>query len=245
LFDAHMHIDSVEPLGWDLPVEDCIAAMDESEIEKAVVMSITDAPAVNETALEDLAAACARYPGRLYPLARIHPWYSKQAEELLERALGELGFRGLKLHPVTTLTHPASDQTLRLIEVAAAHGVPTLFHSGDEPLATPLAVAEAARSRPEATVILGHMGGYFHVDEALAVAERFDNVVLETSAMPYPSKVAEAVGRVGAGRVMFGSDGPACPPRLELEKIRLAELEPDAFQRVTNDNAIELFEGGG
>ena len=37
------------------------------------------------------------------------------------------------------------------------------------------------------------MGGYFHVDEALDVAEQHPNIVLETSAMPYPDKIAEAV----------------------------------------------------
>jgi predicted TIM-barrel fold metal-dependent hydrolase len=181
MFDAHMHIDSVEALGWELPAEDCIAAMDEAGIEKAVVMSITDAPAVNPTAIEDLAAACARFPGRFFPLARIHPWYGEEAEALLEQALSEFGFCGLKLHPVTTLTHPAAEQTIRLVKRAAARGLPTLFHSGDEPLATPLAVSETARSCPDATVILGHMGGYMHVDEAITVAERFENIVLERS----------------------------------------------------------------
>ena len=43
------------------------------------------------------------------------------------------------------------------------------------------------------------MGGYFHVDEAIEVAERHPNLVLETSAMPYPAKIREAVERLGAG----------------------------------------------
>jgi predicted TIM-barrel fold metal-dependent hydrolase len=42
---------------------------------------------------------------------------------------------------------------------------------------------------------------------------------------------------------MFGSDGPACPPPLELEKIHCAGLGDVDFQRVTNDNAVRLFEG--
>jgi len=241
VFDAHMHIDSVPALGWELSMSDCIAAMDESGISKAVVMGITDAPAVNPHALEQLAAACSEHPERLYPLARVHPWYAENAEELLRNALDEQGFRGLKLHPVTTLAHPAGEQTLRLVRIAAERGMPTLFHSGDEPLATPLAIAETARCCPDAVLLLGHMGGYLHVEEAIRVAEEHENVYLETSAMPYPEKVAEAVTRIGAGRVLYGSDGPACLPRLELEKVRLAGLDPEAFQRVTNDNAVELF----
>ena len=79
---------------------------------------------------------------------------------------------------------------------------------------------------PEATIVFGHMGAYFHGQDALAVAERCDNVVLETSACPYPELIGEAVRRVGAERVIFGSDGPGCPPAIELEKVRRAGLAP-------------------
>ena len=68
-------------------------------------------------------------------------------------------------------------------------------------------------------IILGHMGGYFHVDEAIDVAERYPNIILETSAMPYPEKIREAVERIGAERVIFGSDGPVSSPALETQKI--------------------------
>ena len=161
---------------------------------------------------------------------------------LLERAITDLGFKGLKLHPVTTIAHPAGEDTLRLIRAAAAHGAPTLFHCGDEPLTTPLAVERAAEQCPEATIILGHMGGYFHVDEAIEAAERRPNLVLETSAMPYPAKITEAVARVGPERVLYASDGPACSPRIEVEKVRLAGLDAAAEGLVLGENAARLLD---
>jgi predicted TIM-barrel fold metal-dependent hydrolase len=129
-----------------------------------------------------------------------------------------------------------------LIRVAAAHSAPTLFHCGDEPMATPLAIAAAAEACPEATIVLGHMGGYFHVDEAIAVAERFPNLILETSAMPYPAKIREAVERIGVERVIYGSDGPVCSPRIEVEKVRLAGLSSAAERAVLGENALRLLE---
>ena len=216
--------------------------MDEAGIDKGVVMTIVDAPEVNPDALELIAEACAAFPGRLEAFARIHPWYGDAAVALLERAITELGFKGLKLHPVTTIAHPAGDDTLRLIRVAASHSAPTLFHCGDEPLTTPLAIARAAEACPEATIILGHMGGYFHVDEAIAVAERHANLLLETSAMPYPAKIREAVERLGPERVLYASDGPACSPLLEVEKVRLAALDPHAERLVLGANAQRLLE---
>ena len=237
-----MHVDHLAALGWSLEAEECVRRLDEAGIEKGVVMTIVDAPEVNPQALELIAEACSAFPGRLEAFARIHPWYGDESVALLERAIGELGFKGLKLHPVTTIAHPADEDTLRLIRAAAAHAAPTLFHCGDEPLTTPLAIARAADACPEATIILGHMGGYFHVDEAIEVAERHPNLVLETSAMPYPAKIREAVERIGPERVLYASDGPACSPRIEVEKVRLAGLDADGERLVLGENARSLLD---
>jgi uncharacterized protein len=242
IIDAHMHVDDVPALGWKLDADFCIRRMDEAGIDAAVVMTITDWPEVNVHSIELLAEACAAHPGRLYAFARIHPWYGDEAIGALERAVTVHGFKGLKLHPVTTIAHPAGTETLRLIRAAAELDAPTLFHCGDEPLTTPLAVAHAAEECPEATIILGHMGGYFHVDEAIEVAERLPNVVLETSAMPYPEKVREAVARVGSERVLYASDGPACSPSLEVAKVRLAGLAPEDERAVLGENARRILD---
>jgi predicted TIM-barrel fold metal-dependent hydrolase len=87
------------------------------------------------------------------------------------------------------------------------------------------------------------MGGYFHVDEAIEAAGRRPNLVLETSAMPYPAKIREAVDRVGAARVLYASDGPACSPRIEVEKVRLAGLDPEDERLVLGENAAALLDG--
>jgi predicted TIM-barrel fold metal-dependent hydrolase len=85
------------------------------------------------------------------------------------------------------------------------------------------------------------MGGYVHVDEAIDVAERFPNLVLETSAMPYPGKIRAAVERLGPERVLYASDGPACSPLIELEKVRLAGLEPASEELVLGGNAARIL----
>ena len=244
IVDAHMHVDDIPALGWKLEAALCVRRLDEAGIDRGVVMTIVDAPEVNANAIELVAEACAAYPDRLWAFARIHPWYGDESLALLEHAFA-LGFKGLKLHPVSTIAHPSGEDTLRLIRAAAAHSAPTLFHCGDEPLTTPLAVAAAAEACPEATIILGHMRGYFHVDEAIAAAERFPNLVLETSAMPYPAKIREAVERVGSERVIYASDGPVCSPLIEVEKVRIAELEPEAERLVLGENALRILEAVG
>jgi uncharacterized protein len=242
ILDAHMHVDDVPSLGWSMSARQCVEAMDAAEIDAGVVMTVTDLPELNPNALELIADACGEYPDRLYAFARIHPWYGDEAEALLERSFSDYGcFKGLKLHPVSTIAHPSGADTQRLVRAAARHNAPTLFHCGDEPMTTPLAIEPLAASCPEATIILGHMGGYFHGDEAIEVAERRPNIILETSAFPYPAKIREAVERLGADRVIYGSDGPVCSPRIEVEKVRLAGLDEEPERRVLGDTAAELL----
>jgi predicted TIM-barrel fold metal-dependent hydrolase len=241
IVDSHAHVDEVPALGWMDPASALIGLMDEAGVDRAVVMTYTEAPAVNPNALEYLAQQIAQYPDRLIGYVRVHPWYP-QAVDLVDRALGEFGMRGVKLHPVGNLSHPAAEVTLRVVRRAAEHHAPVLFHCGDEPLTTPLQIALAAEAVPEASIILGHMGGYFHVEEAIEVAARMPNLYLETSAMPYPRMIRRALDVVGAQRVLFASDGPGCLPSLEVHKVRLAELTPAEEERVFAANILELLD---
>jgi predicted TIM-barrel fold metal-dependent hydrolase len=242
VIDAHTHVDEVHALGWVDPPEKLVRLLDEAGISRAVVMTYTELPGFNPNALEYLAGAVAHFPDRLVGFVRLHPWYD-EAAGLLERAIGSYGMKGIKLHPVGTLDHPASAATVRLLRMAGERRAPALFHCGDEPMTTPTAIAEGAAQAPDTTVILGHMGGYFHVDEAIRVAERHPNIVLETSAMPYPDKIRAAIDRVGPERVVYGSDGPGCPPRLELRKVLAAGLTEAERRLVLHDNMQRLFDG--
>jgi predicted TIM-barrel fold metal-dependent hydrolase len=85
------------------------------------------------------------------------------------------------------------------------------------------------------------MGGYFHVDEAIDVAETYGNVVLETSAMPYPDKIRTAVDRIGTERVVFCSDGPVSSPGLERQKVVIAGLGQERADLVLGGNADRML----
>lgn len=241
IIDMHMHIEDAEALGWKMSAADCVRAMDEAGVDKAVVMTLTDLPGLNPRGLELIAEACQGHPDRLYGFVRLNPAHLHQAKQLLATAITELGFKGLKLHPVSSLQHPGGAATIDLIQQAGELGVPTLFHCGDEPMSTPLSIAPAAAACPDSVIVLGHMGGYFHVEEAIDVAEQYPNIILETSAMPYPEKIRLAVNRIGAERVVFGSDGPVSSPVLERQKIVIAELGDEATRLVMGGNAQLLL----
>jgi predicted TIM-barrel fold metal-dependent hydrolase len=96
---------------------------------------------------------------------------------------------------------------------------------------------------------VGHCGGYFHTQDAIRAAERYPNIVLETSAMPYPQLIKEAVERVGASRVLYASDGPGCDPTIEVHKVKMAGLTAQEQEAVFYRNIKQILDdvtaGGG
>jgi uncharacterized protein len=241
IVDSHTHADESPALGWIDPPEAMLRLMDEAAIDRAVIMTYVDAQ--DEGPLRYIHDAVARYPDRLLGYARLHPG-APEAGRLLSWAVRELGFRGLKLHPVSSLAHPADAATVSLIRQAAALGVPALFHCGDEPFTTPLELEHAAAAVPEAAIIFGHMGGYFHVRDAIEVARRRPNVYLETSVMPRPALIRAAVDALGPERVLFASDGPGCDPRLEVHKVVRADLTERERELVLSESILRVWERG-
>lgn len=243
IIDSHTHVD--EAGNWIDPPETILRLMDEAGIERAVIMTYRDAPLPGGAdPLAYIAGACARYP-RLIGYARMSPRHGQLAVRELERGFRDLGMKGLKLHPVSYVMHPTSPATLALIRLAAEWHAPTLFHCGDEEFSLPLQIAQAAALVPEAQIILGHMGGYFHVEDAIQAAKQYPNLILETSAMPYPAMIARAVREVGADRVLFASDGPGCDPSIEVAKVRAAGLSAEQERLLFAGNIQRLLDRVG
>ncbi|MDB4897804.1 MAG: hypothetical protein JWN15_4066 [Firmicutes bacterium] len=242
IIDSHTHVDKV---GWFDPPETIIRLLDEAKVDRAIIMTYVDAPGRTSDALEYIAESCARYPDRLIGYARMNPGYGQQAIDMFEHAIRHYGMKGLKLHPVSYLQHPASPQTVAIVQKAAELNTPVLFHCGDEELSLPLQIARLAELVPDARIILGHCGGYFHTKDAIRVAQRHANIYLETSAMPYPAMIRQAVESIGAHRVLYASDGPGCDPTIEVRKVRLAGLSPDEEHQLFFENIDSLLRLAG
>src|SRR5712692_4771518 len=97
IFDAHTHVDESAALGWFDPPEKLLPLLDQAGIAQAVIMAYHDAPGAPVDAIAYVAGAVERYPDRLVALARLNPRFGKEAEDLLVRAITQLGMKGLKL----------------------------------------------------------------------------------------------------------------------------------------------------
>lgn len=240
IIDAHAHADENDIWGWYDPPEKVIALMDEAGIDKAIITSYSDAPGPGG-GLNNLIKYIEQYPDRLYGFPRMDPKFGDEAVELFVKTIKENEkMRGLKLHPISNLVKPYAPLCLSLIKKAGELGVPVFIHSGDKIPALPLQIARAAELCPETTIIC-HMGGYFLGEEMLCAAQRLNNIMLDTSSIPYPELIQKAIDRLGPERVVFATDNPAGDPISELEKIRMLNITTEIEERILYRNIAECI----
>ena len=121
--------------------------------------------------LETDAGYARAHPGRFLLFARLHPGPGGGAEELLERAVRELGFVGLKLHPVGSHIAPTDPRTVSLVRKAAQLGVPTLFHCGGRGADAAPTTRAAGREGAGGDDSVGTCGRLFPRRECLGVGQ--------------------------------------------------------------------------
>lgn len=238
IIDTHAHLDEVEAFGWEDTPDELLALMDDAGIEKTVVTTYADEPGP-EDGLSRLREYVEVAPDRFIGFPRMDPRWD-DAVDIFERAIVDDGMGGLKLHPVSNLSSPYAPFTLELMDKAAELDVPVLIHSGDANFCLPRQIGYAAE-RTDATIIMAHCGGFFNANSCVEVAAEHDNIVLESSAFPYPSVLQEAVDRLGADRVVYGSDMPPANPHVELKKIEVLDLTDAQRERILYGNAADLL----
>ena len=159
-----------------------------------------------------------RHPGRLVGFAAVQPAAGARSIEALERAL-DSGLCGvgesLPQAQGFTLDDP---WWRRVVETAIRRRIPITLHATDPaagPVAgpkTPLdAYVRLAGEYPEATFILAHWGGGLALRGAPGEGELPSNLFFDTAASPLlydPGAFRRAVDRVGAGKILYGSDYP-------------------------------------
>jgi predicted TIM-barrel fold metal-dependent hydrolase len=241
ILDSHAHVDVVPALGWYDTADKLVQKMDEAGVAMAAISGYLNAPGPNRDSLKVIAEAVEKYPDRLIGYARLDPWYDEACIRTLEHAATRMDFRGVKLHPAHYTLHPFSELTVKLVRRAGELGLPVLFHSGDEMMCLPYQIDRLAAQCPETTIILAHIGGFFSGEAALEVAERRPNVLVDTCEIPFPDMVRKAVDRLGAEKVLFGTDAPCCDIRLELKKIELAGLSSEEAYLVLCGNFARLM----
>jgi hypothetical protein len=238
VIDAHCHAGRgtamSAPWSTRADVEVTLRHMAEAGIDRTVLFPINNTE--YERANQEIAEICGRHPGKFLGFAKHDP----QAEAgkirgLLKREVEGLGLKGLKLHRLPTR---------EVLDAAAELRIPILYH--------PEKVANLhmiAGEYPQISFIVAHLGNFASRDwtehvAAIEVARRYPNVYVETSSVVFWKFLEMAAKELGAGKLIFGSDGPELDSRVELHKIRLLKLAPAEEARVLGGNMARLLPKG-
>ncbi|MGB9597494.1 MAG: amidohydrolase family protein [Candidatus Poribacteria bacterium] len=243
IIDSHCHLKHGDAQRTEYSAEAIVSVMDSVGIDKSIVFAMST---TTSHSIEMARDAVEKFPDRLIPYVYALPSYNDVVLSQLEQAISTLGFRGIKIHAgECTLAEYVIDP---VIDLAGRSGVPCLIDC----LGRYEAIDRMAGKFSQTKIIVAHFGQYLCKDESLIerfirLAERYDNVSLDTSGVIIVSKIKEAVKRIGAGRVIFGIDGPHESPdlimfaRAELDKIRMLNLDPQDEIAVLGGNIANLL----
>ncbi|AXT86874.1 amidohydrolase [Aeromicrobium sp. A1-2] len=137
-------------------------------------------------------------------------------------------------------------------EVLAASGTPIVLHAGSGPApgehTGPANVADVLTRHPDLALVIAHLG-MPEVAEFLDLAERYDNVRLDTTmafvdfwGVPVPAEIVPRLGDL-QDKILFGTDFPNIPYAYahQVEVLQRLDLGDDWMRSVLWHNGSELF----
>ena len=263
--DAHVHVVLHEREGTDLalnPPDAMLRAMDAHSVERAVVLPVnypeyfpldearTDWLAANN----DVQAGIGRDArGRFVSFADCRvdgPYGSAEAvAREARRAIGELGLRGVKVHPYNLDVEATDPRLAPWIDAAEAAGVPLAFHANPSGDATafhgsaPSRIYEAMHGRGGCFTV-AHMGGIAYL-ETLVGGGYVDvsGTLLWLADLHGVAFCERLLRRIGFDRVLFATDFPIHPYEAYYQVLDAMALSDDEIERIARANAERMLAG--
>jgi hypothetical protein len=233
----------------ELPIEMTIAAMDAAGVDVGL-LSAWHGPEGALVSNDEVARFVAAHPTRFAGLAAVDLSKPMVAVRELRRCVRELGFRGLRVVPWLWGLPPNDRRYYPLYAECVELGVPfctQVGHTG--PLRTsetgrPIPyVDDVALDFPDLVIIAGHIG-YPWTEEMIALARKYPNVYIDTSAYTakrYPPELVRYMQKDGRTKVLFGSNYPMILPQRALADLDALGLDDEARRLFLRGNAERVF----
>ena len=204
-----------------------------------------------------VAGVVRKYPEQFIGFASVDPWKGALAVQELERAVNELGLRGLKLMPITQAFFPNDQRFYPLWEKCSELGIPALFHTGQTGIGAgtpgggglklkysqPLYLDDVAADFPDLTIIMAHPAVPWQ-EEQLSIALHKANVYIDLSGWSpkyFRPALVQYANTILQDKVLFGSDYPLIQPDRWLEDFERLDIKEDVRRKILLENARKLF----
>lgn len=181
---------------------------------------------------------CESLKGTLFPFYFVNPHQpTDQYRTFASR------FYGVKIGPAVHGVPLTSPLTAAYLEVASEFNHLVYLHCLDRDGFRVSDLVTVARNFPTLHFILGH-GGIGHLDfAAVDTIAPFEKILFETSGA-FAAVVQYACDKLGASRVLFGSEHPLQSAKAELVKIQDLRLSGRDLDLVLGTNIAKLLSGG-
>ncbi len=190
------------------------------------------------------AAAAAAFPGRIVPLITVSGRATpEQVQAEITYWHNETGIKAFKfhaaLHGVTTLAEGYTP----VYEYCDRHGLAILSHSWTGEGGNEKVIATLTSRYPNARFVNAHSSsGWEVIESQCALAEKFPHYYLDlTGSLLVWGGVEYMVQRLGADRILYGSDSPFIDPRPSLGRLLCADISDCDKRKILGLNAKRLY----
>jgi hypothetical protein len=274
VIDTHFHV-GVSATCTFIAEEELIPWIDRAGVDIQFIFQVNQAachrtPEWNAYIGNDYIAKIQRmFPSRVIGLATINPWlqpprgytYPREkrgtafphisknlALEECERAITDLGLRGVKMHP-REHGYPVNHWTVRRIldkltdlQRRTGRRLVIVVHAAtDSNYNTPEAIADVVRDYPDLLFLMAHCGYIWGGKTLARVVGPYENALFDLTACPDAGTVAEARDLYGAPRFVAGTDGPFCLPAVKNAIVESVFQDPEEQAKVLGENLCRLL----
>ncbi|KAA8888389.1 amidohydrolase [Nocardia colli] len=250
----HDMFDSLRRWGAPLPTEQppvaaTVAAMDAGGVDTALI-SAWYGPEGVLISNDEVASFAAESAGRFVGVASVDLRKPVAAVRELRRAVNELGMKALRIVPWLWGLPPNDRRYYPLYAECVELGIPfctQVGHTG------PLRSSETGRpipylddvalDFPDLVIVGGHIG-YPWTTEMIAVATKYPNVYIDTSAYTvrrYPPELVAYMQKHGREKVLFGTNFPMIMPDRALAGLDDLQLDNEVRELFLSGNARRVF----
>jgi hypothetical protein len=247
--NGHHHIGNTDAeqdrtFEWSESIAQIIDAMDENEVDATILQPLGGENDRSVTEVHDqIYEASQAYEGRIFGTAAVNPHLGTDfVHEEITRAVQELDFKFVKLHTLAWGVDPTSDIAYDVYDACVDNDVPVMVHTGPHgmPFSVPGMFMPVAEDYPDLPIIFAHMGGaYTLTQEAIYMAERYDNIYLDTT-LAMNMYIRRALESVGAERLIMAAEHSTNIP-VALTKIDCIGATEEEKAKILGQNAIDLY----
>ncbi len=239
----------METVPDSIPVQFTTGAMRAGGVDKALLSAWwgPQGPLLHN---DEVAQVVASDPELYAGVASVDLLRPMDAVRELRRCVKELGFVAVRLLPWLWGLPPNDRRYYPIYAECIELGVPFCLQVGH---AGPLRPSEPGRpipyldevacDFPELTIVGGHIG-YPWTQEMIAMATKYPNVFIDTSAYTpsrYPAELVAFMRGHGRKKVLFGTNFPMIQPSKCLAQLDDLGLDDEARERFVSGNAKRVF----